>query len=141
METKVPIKKLFRVALFTSTAIGLITIAPVYVMTFSIAEVLAPDKIASILKLSPFSPITLSLLATIFLTILIFTFWTINILLTYTLEKYSLTRKIKIPHQQCNLHFNLYPDSYYTTVYQFSILPADAEPENVSYFPASDPLL
>jgi len=91
METKVPIKKLFRVALFTSTAIGLITIAPVYVMTFSIAEVLAPDKIASILKLSPFSPITLSLLATIFLTILIFTFWTINILLTYTLEKYSLT--------------------------------------------------
>ena len=41
METKIPVKKLFKLALFTSTAIGLITIAPVYVMTFSIAEALA----------------------------------------------------------------------------------------------------
>jgi sensor histidine kinase YesM len=90
METKIPIKKLFRLALYTSTAIGLITIAPVYVMTFSIAEILAPEKIESILKLSPFSPIILSLMATVFLTFLIFMFWTINIFLTSILDKYSI---------------------------------------------------
>ena len=95
METKIPVKKLFRLALFTSTAIGLITIAPVYVMTFSIAEVLAPDTIASILKLSPFSPLVLTLMATVFLTFLIFTFWSVNILFTYTLDKYSITISAK----------------------------------------------
>ena len=91
METKIPVKKLFRLALFTSTAIGLLTIAPVYVMTFSIAEVLAPDTIASILKLSPFPPVVLLLIGTVFITFLMFTFWNINILLTYTLDKYSIT--------------------------------------------------
>jgi len=91
METKIPVKKLFRLALFTSTAIGLITIAPVYVMTFSIAEVLAPETIASILKLSPFPTIVLLLIATVFITFLIFTFWSINIFLTYTLDKHSIT--------------------------------------------------
>jgi sensor histidine kinase YesM len=91
METKIPVKKLFRLALFTSTAIGLITIAPVYVMTFSIAEVLAPDTVSSILKLSPFPPLVLSLMATVFMTFLIFTFWSLNILLTCTIDKYSIT--------------------------------------------------
>ena len=91
METKIPVKKLFRLALFTSTAIGLITIAPVYVMTFSIAEVLAPETIDSILKLSPFPTIVLLLIATVFITFLIFTFWSINILLIYTLDKHSIT--------------------------------------------------
>lgn len=95
METKIPVKKLLRIALFTSTAIGLITIAPVYVMTISIAEVLAPETIASILKLSPFSPLVLTLMATVFLTFLIFTFWSINILFTYTLDKYSITISAK----------------------------------------------
>ena len=90
METKIPVKKLFRLALFTSTAIGLLTIAPVYVMTFSIAEVLAPDTIASILKLSPFPPLVLLLIGTVFITFLMFTFWSINIFLTYTLDKYSI---------------------------------------------------
>jgi len=91
METKIPVKKLFRLALFTSTAIGLITIAPVYVMTFSIAEVLAPQTIASILKLSPFPTFVLLLMATVFITFLIFTFWSINIFMTYTLDKHSIT--------------------------------------------------
>ena len=91
METRIPVKKLFRLALFTSTAIGLLTIAPVYVMTFSIAEVLAPDTIASILKLSPFPPLVLLLIGTVFITLLTFTFWSINILLTYTLDRYSMT--------------------------------------------------
>jgi len=95
METKIPVNKLLRIALFTSTAIGLITIAPVYVMTISIAEVLAPETIASILKLSPFSPLVLTLIATVFLTFLIFTFWSINILFTYTLDKYSITISAK----------------------------------------------
>jgi len=95
METKIPVNKLLRIALFTSTAIGLITIAPVYVMTISIAEVLAPETIASILKLSPFSPLVLTLMATVFLTFLIFTFWSINILFTYTLDKYSITISAK----------------------------------------------
>ena len=95
METKIPVNKQLRIALFTSTAIGLITIAPVYVMTISIAEVLAPETIASILKLSPFSPLVLTLIATVFLTFLIFTFWSINILFTYTLDKYSITISAK----------------------------------------------
>ena len=95
METKIPVKKLFRLALFTSTAIGLITIAPVYVMTFSIVEVFAPDTIASILKLSPFPPLVISLIATVFMTLLIFTFWSLNILLTYAIDKYSVTISTK----------------------------------------------
>jgi len=111
METKIPVKKLFRLALFTSTAIGLITIAPVYVMTFSIAEVLAPETIASILKLSPFSPLVLSLMATVFMTFLIFTFWSINILLTYTLDKHSIIISTKtkyfISYVLCILSFIL----------------------------------
>ena len=111
METNIPVKKLFRLALFTSTAIGLITIAPVYVMTFSIAEVLAPETIASILKLSPFSPLVLSLMATVFMTFLIFTFWSINILLTYTLDKHSIIISTKtkyfISYVLCILSFIL----------------------------------
>ena len=91
METNIPVRKLFRLALFTSTAIGLLTIAPVYVMTFSIAEVLAPETIASILKLSPFPTFVLLLMATAFITFLMFTFWSINIFLTYTLDKRSIT--------------------------------------------------
>jgi sensor histidine kinase YesM len=91
METKISVKKLFRLALFTSTAIGLLTIAPVYVMTFSIAEVLAPETVTSILKLSPFPPLVILLMATVFITFLMFTFWSLNILLTVTLDKYSIT--------------------------------------------------
>ena len=91
METIIPVKKLFRLALFTSTAIGLIFIAPVYIMTFSIAEALAPDTVTSILNMSPIPPLAISLLATVFITFLIFTFWSINIGLTYTLNKYSIT--------------------------------------------------
>jgi len=91
METKIPVKKLFKLAIFTSTAIGLLTIAPVYIMTFSIAEVLAPETIASILKLSPFPTFVLLLMATVFMTFLIFAFWSINIFLTYTLDKHSIT--------------------------------------------------
>jgi hypothetical protein len=91
MESKIPVRKLFRLALFTSTAIGLLTIAPVYVMTFSIAEVVAPDTIASILKLSPFPPLVIFLMATVFITFLIFIFWSLNILLTVTLDNYSIT--------------------------------------------------
>ena len=90
MESKIPVKKLFRLALFTSTAIGLLTIAPVYLMTFSIAEVLAPDTMTSILKLSPFPPFVILLLATVFITFLMFIFWSLNILLTVTQDKYSI---------------------------------------------------
>ncbi len=90
MESKIPVKKLFRLALFTSTAIGLLTLAPVYVMTFSIAEVLAPEAIASILKLAPFPPFVILILATVFVTFLMFIFWSLNIFLTYTLDKHSI---------------------------------------------------
>ena len=111
METKIPVKKLFRIALFTSTAIGLITIAPVYVMTFAIAEALAPDKITSILKLSPFPPLVITLMATVFITFLIFTFWSINILLTYILDKHSVAISAKtkyfISYVLCILSFVL----------------------------------
>ena len=111
METKIPVKKLFRIARHTSTAIGLITVAPVYLMTFSIAEVLVPDTMASILKLSPFPPLMIVLIGTIFITFLIFTFWSINILLTYTLDKYSVTISTKtkylISYALCILAFIL----------------------------------
>ena len=111
METTIPVKKLFRIARHTSTAIGLITVAPVYLMTFSIAEVLAPDTMASILKLSPFPPLMILLIGTVFITFLIFTFWSINILLTYTLDKYSVTISTKtkyfISYALCILAFVL----------------------------------
>jgi two-component system, LytTR family, sensor kinase len=111
MESKIPIRKLIRVALFTSTAIGLLTLAPVYVMTFSIAEVLAPETIASILKLSPFPPFVLLLMATVFITLLMFIFWTINISLTYIIDKKSITisarRKYLISNLLCILTFVL----------------------------------
>jgi sensor histidine kinase YesM len=111
METKIPVKKLFRIARHTSTAIGLLTVAPVYLMTFSIAEVLAPDTMSSILKLSPFPPLMILLIGTVFITLLIFTFWSINILLTYTLDKYSITISTKtkyfISYALCILAFVL----------------------------------
>lgn len=95
METKIPIKKLFRVALNSSTAIGFITLAPVYITFFYIGEMLAPQTLASIIKLSPFPPFLIALIATIFITVLIFVFWTINILFTYVLDKYSIQISIK----------------------------------------------
>jgi len=111
METKIPVKKLFRIARHTSTAIGLLTVAPVYLMTFSIAEVLAPETMSSILKLSPFPPLMILLIGTVFITLLIFTFWSINILLTYTLDKYSITISTKtkyfISYALCILAFVL----------------------------------
>jgi sensor histidine kinase YesM len=103
METRVPVKKLFRLALFTSTAIGLLTLAPVYVMTFSIAEVLAPDTMTSILKLSPFPPLVILLLATVFITFLMFTFWSLNILLTVTLDKHSINISARSKYLLSNL--------------------------------------
>jgi two-component system, LytTR family, sensor kinase len=111
METKVPIKRLFRIARHTSTAIGLITVAPVYLMTYSIAEVLAPGTMASILKLSPFPPLMILLIGTVFITFLMFTFWSINIWLTYALDKYSVTISTKtkyfISYALCILAFVL----------------------------------
>ncbi|HVN59123.1 MAG TPA: histidine kinase [Bacteroidales bacterium] len=111
METKIPVKKLFRVARHTSTAIGLLTIAPVYIMTFSIAEILAPETMASIVKLSPFPPVLILLIGTVFITLLIFMFWSINIWLTYTLERYSVAVSAKtkyfISYLLCILSFFL----------------------------------
>jgi two-component system, LytTR family, sensor kinase len=90
MEAKLPIRKLFRIALYSSTAIGFITLAPIYITFIYIANVLAPQTIISFLKLSPFSPFMIGVLGTVFITFLIFTFWIINILYTYFLDKYSI---------------------------------------------------
>jgi len=90
MEAKIPVKKLFRVALNSSTAIGLITLAPVYITYIYMVEVLAPQMFTSILKLSPFPPIIIAIFGTLFISFLIFSFWCINILFTYILDKYSI---------------------------------------------------
>ena len=87
MESDVPLKSQFRVALLSSTAIGFITLAPVYVTVMYVTEQLAPQTVSSILKLSPFSPLMLVILGTLFISMLIFMFWTIIILYAHFIEK------------------------------------------------------
>jgi two-component system, LytTR family, sensor kinase len=84
MEPKFPIKRLFRIALYSSTAIGLITMGPVYVITFSFGIIQVHDIFL----------FRIILLAVFGISILVFLFWTINIFLSYLTNKlYPLYRK------------------------------------------------
>jgi two-component system, LytTR family, sensor kinase len=90
METKIPAKKLFQIAARSSTAIGVITLAPVYITYIYMVEVLAPETFTSVLKLSPLPPFVIAVLGTVLISFLIFSFWCINILLTHVLDKFSI---------------------------------------------------
>jgi len=87
MNSIIPIKKLFRIAIYTSTAIGLITIGPVYVVAITIANIKTTDAVlAKILGA-----------AVIGISFFIFIIWLINIaLLYYSGKRIILFRKKNI---------------------------------------------
>jgi hypothetical protein len=73
MNSEIPIKKLFRIAAFTSTAIGLITIGPVYIVAVTFANIRASYSVlAGILGM-----------AVVGISIFIFLIWMLNIALLY----------------------------------------------------------
>ena len=77
MNSIIPIKKLFRIAVYTSTAIGLITIGPVYVVAITLANIKTTDAVlAKILGA-----------AVIGISLFIFFIWLINIALLYYSRK------------------------------------------------------
>ncbi|MBN1415722.1 MAG: sensor histidine kinase [Bacteroidales bacterium] len=84
MNSIIPIKKLFRIAVYTSTAIGLITIGPVYMVAVTMANVKTTvDVLVKILGG-----------AVIGISFFIFFIWLINIaLLYYSRKKVFLFRK------------------------------------------------
>jgi sensor histidine kinase YesM len=86
METKYPIKKLFRIALSSSTLIGLITMGPVYAILFSFG-------IISVDNLLLFKLIVFSVFG---ITFYVFLFWSINIFLSYNIHKYSLSPRLQL---------------------------------------------
>ena len=86
MEPKFPLKRLFRIALFSSTLIGLITMGPIYAVLFSVG-IINVDNI-SLLKL--IVPIIFGI------TFFVFLFWTINIFLSYNIHKYSLSPRLQL---------------------------------------------
>jgi len=77
MNSILPIKKLFRIALYTSSAIGLITIGPVYMVAITLANIKTTDAVlAKILGA-----------AVIGISLFIFIIWLINIALLYYSRK------------------------------------------------------
>ena len=86
MITKFPIKRLFRVALLSSTAIGLITMGPVYAVVFSFG----------IINLNHDVLLELIALGVTGISLIVFMFWTVNIFLTWFLNKFSRSTRKKI---------------------------------------------
>jgi hypothetical protein len=87
MNSIIPIKKLFRIAIYTSTAIGLITIGPVYVVAITLANINTTDAV--LVKILGAAVIGISLF--------IFIIWMINIaLLYYAGKRIYLFRKKNI---------------------------------------------
>jgi sensor histidine kinase YesM len=86
MKTRFPLKRLFRIALFSSTLIGLITMGPIYAIVFSFG-IINVDSI-SLLKL--IVPVVFGI------TFFVFLFWTINIFLSYNIHKYSLSFRLQL---------------------------------------------
>lgn len=75
-----PIKKLFRIALYTSSAIGIITIGPVYIIAIILGNVsLVPEVLFKLVGISMVG-----------ITFFVLFFWTINIAVFY----YAFKRKI-----------------------------------------------
>jgi hypothetical protein len=77
MNSIIPFKRLFRIAIYTSTAIGLITIGPVYIISVTIANIKATYPV--LIKLLCSSVIGISFF--------IFLIWLINIALLYYSQK------------------------------------------------------
>ncbi len=80
-----PIKKLFRIAIFTSTAIGLITMGPVYIIGITLGGMNITSAI--LLKLLGITVTGISLF--------VFIIWLINILLLYYYNKKTILFKKK----------------------------------------------
>lgn len=83
MNPAYPIKKLFRIAFYTSTAIGLITMGPVYVIAVTLGNINTTPAI--LLKLLGISVIGISLF--------VFLFWVIDIILLYQINKRIISSK------------------------------------------------
>jgi sensor histidine kinase YesM len=86
MEAKFPLKRLFHIALYSSTLIGLITLGPIYAIIFSFGII----NVDSILLLKLIVP------AVFGITFFVFLFWAINILLSYNIHKYSLSPRLQL---------------------------------------------
>ncbi len=86
METQFPLKKLFRIAFYSSTLIGFITMGPIYAIIFSFGII----NVDHILLLKLIVPIVLGI------TFFVFLFWTINIFLSYYIHKYSLSFRLQL---------------------------------------------
>lgn len=86
METQFPFKRLFRIAFYSSTLIGFITMGPIYAMIFSFGII----NVDNILLLKLIVPFVLGI------TFFVFLFWTINIFLSYNIHKYSLSQRLQL---------------------------------------------
>ena len=69
MKPDIPVKKLLRIALLTSTAIGLVTVGPAYIVGITMANVATSPALL-------FKLVAISVTG---ITIFIFLFWLINI--------------------------------------------------------------
>jgi sensor histidine kinase YesM len=82
MEPNIPRKKLFRMALYTSTVIGVIVVEPLYITMLTM--------VPAVFKMAPFNHVfPLFLISVLGGTIIAFIIWLFNIQLTYLLNKYS----------------------------------------------------
>jgi two-component system, LytTR family, sensor kinase len=82
MELRTPIKKLFRIALYTSPAIGFLVADPQFI------SLVTPKS--GIFKMEPFiNPILLFFLVVLVRSIIIFGIWSFNIGLIYLINKYA----------------------------------------------------
>ncbi len=89
MNPVIPYKKLFRIALYTSTAIGLITVGPAYIIGITIGNITISTGM--LLKLISISVVGISFL--------VFLFWTFNIALFY------LSNRNPLSHQNRNTRY------------------------------------
>ena len=81
MESNLPIKKLFKMAIYTSTAIGVLVVEPLFISLTTFV----PD----ILKLLPLNQFPLFLLSIFAGTFITFIIWSYNILLSHLINKHS----------------------------------------------------
>lgn len=111
MINKIPIKKLLRTALFSSPAIGALVFAPIYIVGYALVRIFAPVALNNLLNTLPISIYWLIPFGIVVITIFIFSFWIVNICLTYFFSKYipetSHLYNIKFPisHILCYLTF------------------------------------
>src|SRR4030042_2263268 len=82
MESIIPSKKLFKTALYTSTAIGFLVADPLFISMLTLTP--------GILKIESFvNPVLLFFLVVIGRTIIVFGIWSFNIGLIYLINKYA----------------------------------------------------